>query len=368
MPSRAKIVAAADLAAQRDLLDQQGRRLVFTNGCFDLLHIGHVRYLQGARALGDALAVGLNADASVRALKGDGRPINSQDDRAEVLAALECVDFVTIFDEPRATRLLTQTRPHVYVKGSDYRLETLDPGERAALEQIGARIELVPLVLGESTPHWLAKPTQMPLACTARDMTPPLVLGVLGSGKGSNFAAIAQAIADGWLNAKIALVVSDVPDAGILRLAEAHGAPAYCLPPGRFKTKLEPEQETALARRLYDAGVELIALAGYMRLLKEPMITAFPRRIINIHPSLLPKFPGLEAWRQALAAGETETGCTVHYVDLGMDTGPIIAQESVPILSIDTDATLHARIQEAEHRLYPQVIADFATRRATFLA
>ena len=199
-------------------------------------------------------------------------------------------------------------------------------------------------------------------------MTPPLVLGILGSGRGSNFAVIAQAIRDGWLNARVALVVSDAPDAGILRLAEAHGTPAVYLPPGRFKTRLEPEGEQELARTLGAAGVELVVLAGYMRLLKEPMVTAFPRRIINIHPSLLPKFPGLAAWKQALDAGETEAGCTVHYVDLGMDTGPIIAQESVPVLSGDTAETLHARIQEAEHRLYPQVIADLASRRATFLA
>ena len=198
-------------------------------------------------------------------------------------------------------------------------------------------------------------------------MTPPLALGVLGSGGGSNFAAIAEAIRKGWLNARVALVVSDVPDAGILRLAEAHGARAVYLPPGRFKTKLEPEGERELAKTLQAAGVELVVLAGYMRLLKEPMVTAFPRRIINIHPSLLPKYPGLAAWKQALDAGETEAGCTVHYVDLGMDTGPIIAQASVPILPEDTAETLHARIQQAEHRIYPQVVADLARRRATFL-
>lgn len=188
-------------------------------------------------------------------------------------------------------------------------------------------------------------------------MTAPLVLGVLGSGKGSNFAAIAQAIETGQLHARVGVVISDVPDAGILRLAEKHGAPALHLPPGKFKTKLEPERESELAQTLQAHGVELVVLAGYMRLLKEPLVSAFPRRIINIHPSLLPKFPGLESWRQALDAGETETGCTVHYVDLGMDTGPIIAQERVPILPGDTAETLHARIQEAEHRLYPSVIA-----------
>ena len=161
---------------------------------------------------------------------------------------------------------------------------------------------------------------------------PPLVLGVLGSGKGSNFSAIARAIDAGSLHARVGVVISDVPDAGILRLAEQHGVPALHLPPGRFKTKLEPERETLLAQTLRAHGVELVVLAGYMRLLKEPLVHAFPRRIINIHPSLLPKFPGLEAWRQALDAGECETGCTVHYVDLGMDTGPIIAQARVPVL------------------------------------
>ena len=199
-------------------------------------------------------------------------------------------------------------------------------------------------------------------------MSSPLVLGVLGSGKGSNYAAIAQAIDAGALNARVALVASDVPDAGILRLATQHGASTFQIPIGRFKSKLEPAHEQALARRLHEAGVELVVLAGFMRLLKEELVSAFPRRIINIHPSLLPSYPGLEAWRQALDAGETETGCTVHYVDLGMDTGPVIAQARVPVLPGDTAETLHARIQQAEHTLYPQVIADLAARRATVLA
>ena len=150
-PGDVKVLAASDLSARRDALDAEGRRLVFTNGCFDLLHVGHVRYLRAARARGDALAVGLNADASVRALKGPGRPLNSADDRAEVLAALACVDFVTIFNEPRAAHLLAQVRPHVYVKGGDYTLETLDADERAVLLDVGAVIGFVPMVPGRST-------------------------------------------------------------------------------------------------------------------------------------------------------------------------------------------------------------------------
>ena len=149
--ARGKLLSAAALAARRDRLEEAGGRLVFTNGCFDLLHVGHVRYLQAARALGDALAVGLNADGSVRALKGPGRPLNPAAERAEVLAALACVDFVTIFDERRATRLLSRVRPHVYVKGGDYTLATLDAEERGVLLGAGARIEFVPMVAGRST-------------------------------------------------------------------------------------------------------------------------------------------------------------------------------------------------------------------------
>lgn len=190
-------------------------------------------------------------------------------------------------------------------------------------------------------------------------MSGPLALGVLGSGRGSNLRAILEAIAAGRLAARVAAVVSDVPDAGILRLAADHGVPAIYLPPGRFRTKLEPGIEERLVGILQEAGVELVALAGYLRLVKAPLLEAFPRRVINIHPSLLPRFPGLEAWRQALEAGESETGCTVHHVDLGIDTGEIIAQRRVAIREGDTPGSLHARIQAAEHALYPEVIGRF---------
>ena len=132
-------------------MELAGRKLVFTNGCFDLLHAGHVRYLQQARALGDALVVGLNSDRSVRALKGEGRPVNTQDDRAEVLAALGCVDYVVIFDGKRATDLVRTVRPHVYAKGGDYTEDSLDAGEREALREAGAEIRILPLVPGRST-------------------------------------------------------------------------------------------------------------------------------------------------------------------------------------------------------------------------
>jgi rfaE bifunctional protein nucleotidyltransferase chain/domain len=146
-----KILEVAGLAVQSDLLRAQGRRLVFTNGCFDLLHVGHVRYLQAARRCGDALAVAVNGDVSVRALKGPTRPINCEADRAEVLAGLECVDFVVLFHTPRVDSVIREVRPAVYVKGGDYTLDTLDPAERAALEAVGARVNIVGLVPGKST-------------------------------------------------------------------------------------------------------------------------------------------------------------------------------------------------------------------------
>ena len=196
-------------------------------------------------------------------------------------------------------------------------------------------------------------------------MSSTLKLGILGSGKGSNFRAIADAIAAGTLDAEVRVVASDIEDAGILTLARERGYRAEYIAPGRFKTKLEPEDEARLAAMLRDAGVELVVLAGYMRMIKPPLLDAFPSRIINIHPSLLPAFPGLDSWRQAVEAKATRSGCTVHFVDAGMDTGKIIAQAEVPVLPDDTAATLHARIQVEEHRLYPEVLRRIAAGEVT---
>jgi phosphoribosylglycinamide formyltransferase-1 len=183
-------------------------------------------------------------------------------------------------------------------------------------------------------------------------------LGILGSGKGSNCRAILESIANGALAAEVRVVISDVFDAPILDIAREFSIPNAYLPPGGFRTRLEPQAEVDFVRMLKDAGVELVALAGFMRVLKAPMLNAFPRRIVNIHPSLLPKFPGLEAWKQALEAGEKLTGCTVHYVDEEIDHGDVIAQREVPIFAGDTPERLHARIQIAEHELYPAVIGQ----------
>ncbi len=193
-----------------------------------------------------------------------------------------------------------------------------------------------------------------------------LRLGILGSGKGSNFGAILAAIRSGRLDADAVIVLSDVEDAGILRLAADAGIPAGVIAEPRCKTRLSPEVECGVVQQLRAARVDLVVLAGYLRMVKAPMLEAFPRRIINIHPSLLPKYPGLESWRQALDAGESTTGCTVHYVDSGMDSGEIIERAEVPVLPGDTAESLHARIQEAEHRLYPEAIGHFAAVHSRF--
>ena len=189
-----------------------------------------------------------------------------------------------------------------------------------------------------------------------------LALGILGSGKGSNCRAILESIRSGELPAEVRVVISDVLEAPILSIAREFSVANAYLPPGEFRTRLEPKSEMELVRMLRGAGVELVILAGFMRVLKAPMLEAFPRRILNIHPSLLPKYPGLEAWKQALAAGDKITGCTVHCVDERIDHGDIIAQREVPILPNDTPETLHARIQIAEHALYPAAIAELYRR------
>ena len=187
-------------------------------------------------------------------------------------------------------------------------------------------------------------------------------LGVIGSGQGSNFVAIADAIAAGRVPATVAMVLSDVETSGILSQARSRNLPAAFIPPGTFRTKLDEVAEKSLVAQLQAARVDLVVLAGFMRVLKGDFLRAFEGRIVNIHPSLLPCFPGLQAWRQALDYGVKVTGCTVHFVDAGIDSGVIIGQQTVPVLDQDTPETLHQRIHQAEHELYPRCVAALARR------
>jgi phosphoribosylglycinamide formyltransferase-1 len=170
--------------------------------------------------------------------------------------------------------------------------------------------------------------------------------------------AIAEACAAHLLPAHVVLVLADVPDAPILDRARERGIPAEYLPPGPFRTKLDDRADQAYVAALQRARVDLVLLAGFMRIVKSSLLRAFPQRVLNIHPALLPAFPGLHAWKQALDYGVKVTGCTVHLVDEGIDTGPILVQHPVPVLENDTPATLHERIQEQERKAYLEAIAS----------
>jgi phosphoribosylglycinamide formyltransferase 1 len=185
-------------------------------------------------------------------------------------------------------------------------------------------------------------------------------LAILLSGRGSNFEAIADAVADGRIpNAELVAVISDQPEARGLGRARERGIPSHALERERFSSRRE--HEGAIERVLDDCRPDLICLAGYMRLLSPEFVARYRGRILNIHPSLLPKFPGLHPQRRALEAEESISGCTVHWVDEGTDTGPILLQKSVRILSGDTEESLSARILEQEHAAYPEAIAKILT-------
>ena len=190
-----------------------------------------------------------------------------------------------------------------------------------------------------------------------------LKIGVLGSGSGSNMQSVLDAIQAGALNAEMRLVLSDVADAKILDRAKRHDIPCEWLDCSPFKTKLDGEAEQNCITMLKAYDVDTVILAGFMRIVKPGLLNAFPHRVLNIHPALLPAFPGLHAWKQALEYGAKVAGCTVHFVDAGTDTGPIIVQRSVPVLEGDTPDTLHARIQVEEHKAYPEALRLIAEGR-----
>ena len=193
-----------------------------------------------------------------------------------------------------------------------------------------------------------------------------LVVGVLGSGRGSNLESILETIdSDPHYPARVAVVVTDIPGAPILDRARRRGIPAVTVPVEGSRGRLPADAEQAIVDSLQAHGVELVALAGFMRVLRGPLLDAYPRAIVNIHPALLPSFPGLEAWDQALQYGVKFAGCTVHFVDKGVDTGPIIGQRAVPVLEDDTPTSLHQRIQQQEHDLYPAVIRWIAEGRCS---
>jgi phosphoribosylglycinamide formyltransferase-1 len=188
-----------------------------------------------------------------------------------------------------------------------------------------------------------------------------LRLGILASGGGTNLQAIIDRIQDGTLHAEVALILSNKPTAGALQRGRQAGIPTLCIDQRHYKDRLDFDRSMVAA--LTEANVELVVLAGFMRLISDEFLAAFPNRIMNIHPALLPAFAGLNAQQQALQYGARITGCTVHFVDAGVDTGPIIIQAAVPVLQDDTIETLSARILRQEHLIYPEAIRLFAEGR-----
>ena len=187
-------------------------------------------------------------------------------------------------------------------------------------------------------------------------MSSKLKIGVLGSGAGTNMQSVLDAIHDGTLDAELKIVLADVKEAKILDRAKRNNIPCQWLDCAPFRTKLDGAAEAEAIRILQAHGVDTIVLAGVMRIVKKGLLEAFPWRVLNIHPALLPAFPGIAAWEQALNYGAKVAGCTVHFVDTGTDSGPIIVQKAVPILEGDTPATLPARIQVQEHIAYPEAL------------
>lgn len=190
-----------------------------------------------------------------------------------------------------------------------------------------------------------------------------LRIGVLGSGSGSNMQSVVDAVRAGTLDAEIRIVLSDVADAKILDRARAHGIPSQWLDCSPYKTKLDGEAERVCIRLLKECGVDTVVLAGFMRIVKRGLLDAFPFRVLNVHPALLPAFPGICGWKQALDYGVKVAGCTVHFVDEGTDTGPVILQKAVPVLEGDTPEALHARIQVQEHIAYPEALRLLSENR-----
>ena len=345
------ISSLEEIASLRQDFEKSGKKLVLTNGAFDLLHVGHVRYLSEAAALGDALVVAINGDDSVRKLKGPSRPINSAEERAEMLCALRFVDHVVVFEDRRACCVIEAIHPHTYTKGGDYTPDSLIDEERALLDRLGIDIRILSLVPGKSTSATLSD--------MAEGMDRPKRVAILGSGTGSNARSILQAAADGKLGGEVALVMSDVSNAGILDIAAEFGVPAIAIDPGTTKGgHLTDAALKEILDRLQAASINLVALAGFTRIVREPLLSAFAGKMLNLHPSLLPKYPGLNACKRAIDAGDAESGCTIHLVDAGVDTGEILRQERVPIQPDDTPAALQARIQTKEHVAYPKAISE----------
>ncbi|MCL4103676.1 UNVERIFIED_CONTAM: hypothetical protein GTU68_059755 [Idotea baltica] len=297
------------------------------------------------------MVVAINADESVRELKGEGRPLYTAADRAEILCALAAVDRVVVFSEKRATNAIETIRPHIYTKGGDYTAESLIDEERELMIRMGIEIQILSLVQGKSTSNTIKKmEAESPVSEKPR-------LALLGSGTGSNIRALIESIDNGTLDAEVGLILSDVESSGVLEIAREKNLTGIHIEPGSEKRgHLTDAALKEIVDRLKANRIDLVILAGFMRVVRESLLSEFSGRILNIHPSLLPDFPGLNAAKQAVEAGVSETGCTVHLVDATIDGGGILAQATVPVEAGDDAGSLQMRIQKVEHQLYAATI------------
>jgi len=258
---------------------------------------------------------------------------------------------VVVFDSLRATAVIEAINPHVYTKGGDYTVASLIDEERELLQRLGTEVRILSLVPGKSTSSTLLKLSENPDRAKR--------IAILGSGEGTNARAILEAAADGRLGAEVALIISDRRDSGVLAAAEEFEVPGLHIFPGTEKGgQLTDAALKEMTDRMVAAGIDLIALAGFMRIVRDPLLSTFDGRILNLHPSLLPDFPGLNPVSQAIETGSAETGVTIHLVDAGIDTGEVLRQETVTISPHETEASLLAKIHAVEHRIYPEVIAE----------
>jgi formyltetrahydrofolate-dependent phosphoribosylglycinamide formyltransferase len=328
----------------RERMHLEGKKVVFTNGCFDLLHVGHVRYLEQARALGDALIVGVNGDVSVRELKGPTRPIHAESARAEVLRALRSVDATVIFDEMRATRLIEMIRPHVYAKGGDYTVDSLNIEEREALQKAGTEIKILSLVEGQSTTQTLNR--MMEVTSGKRKLR----VGFAGSTAGTHLAAVMEKLVKIEQGFEVVLAVTDRGQSGFAEIARGYDVPLQVLSCNERGWLTENGQKEWV-EHLQRARVDILCLTGMMQLVKEPVLSAYAGKIVNVHPSLLPEYKGKDAVQQALAAGKKMTGATLHWVNSEVDGGEVISQREVAVVTGDDVESLHSRIKTEEIEL-----------------
>ena len=340
-----KPMTAAEARALRDRLHREGRRVVFTNGCFDLLHAGHVRYLEQARRLGDALIVGLNSDASVRELKGPGRPLNSEFDRAEVLSGLRAVDGVVVFDSLRATELIRELKPHLYAKGGDYTPESLERSERDALAEAGSVIRILPLLPGRSTTGLIQK------------VNPSLRVALWGPDYHDLVRFLLDLPRQGLSQIQLVLVIA----------ADLSSANQQILDQKGVVTLSGAGSQGGLGEPIWGAGLQALSEHRVDLLVVAPGASSFLAEFgaelklpaLCLHHGSMPGSDPAESLSEAISQGELSAVCTLHEWGGGQQDGKVWLQAEVPIRLGDDLQSLQARLAQQGQVLLHKALAHW---------